>query len=57
MYFEPTRKSYYRFPSYSSVQDFDEHHYYPDKPYASGEDLRYSSRASDYDSNPDMIDF
>ena len=57
MYFEPTRKNYYRFPSFSSVQDFDERHYYPDKPYSSGEDLRYSSKITENEANTDLIDF
>jgi hypothetical protein len=56
MYFEPTRKNYYRFPSFSSVQDFDERHYYPDKQYASGEDLRYTSQVTEYEPYPEMID-
>ena len=53
MYFEPARKNYYRFPSFSSVQNFDERHYYPDKPYVSGEDLRYTSHINDYEQHPD----
>lgn len=34
MYFEPTKKTYYRFPSSSSTQDFETRYYYPDQPKA-----------------------
>ncbi|MBP1755756.1 MAG: hypothetical protein H6Q59_2154 [Firmicutes bacterium] len=54
MYFEPTRKNYYRFPSFSSVQNFDERHYYPDQSYASGEDLRYTSHNTEYEQSSDV---
>lgn len=57
MYFEPARKTCYRFPSFSSVQDFDERHYYPDKPYATGDDLRYSSHAGECEPSSDVTDF
>lgn len=54
MYFEPTRKTYYRFPSHNSAQNFDERHYYPDKQYASGEDLRYTSQVTEQDHHSDI---
>ncbi|MDF2485038.1 MAG: hypothetical protein K0R46_1206 [Herbinix sp.] len=54
MYFEPTRKTYYRFPSHSSAQNFDERHYYPDKPYASGEDSRYTSQVNEQKNYSDI---
>lgn len=41
MYFQPTKKNYYRFPSISSVQDLDSRYYFPEKSHASGEDTRY----------------
>ena len=41
MYFEPVKKTYYRFPSRTSIQNFDEKHYFPDKPYANGENTRF----------------
>ncbi|MDF2845384.1 MAG: hypothetical protein K0R00_3810 [Herbinix sp.] len=37
MYFEPSKKSYYRFPSINSVHQMDSRNYFPEKPYASGE--------------------
>ncbi len=49
MYYESARKTYYRFPSLSSIQDFDKHHYYPDKPYSSGENLRFQSQYGEYE--------
>lgn len=52
MYFEPSsKKTYYRFPSTSSINDLDLKNYFPDKPHASGEDSRYSSRASESNEN------
>lgn len=39
MYFEPDKKTFYRFPSQSSVQDFDAKFYFPEKPYATGESI------------------
>ena len=46
MYFEPVKKTYYRFPSRTGIQNFDEKHYFPDKPYASGENTRFQESAS-----------
>ncbi len=43
MYYEPVKKTYYRFPSQSSVKDFDEKYYYPTQKYSSGEHVRNSS--------------
>lgn len=45
MYFEPSRKTYYRFPSNNSINDFDSRYYFPDKPYSSGEDTRYENKS------------
>ena len=45
MYYEqPVKKTYYRFPSQSSIRDFDEKYYYPKQMYSSGEHVRNSSR-------------
>jgi hypothetical protein len=45
MYYEqPVKKTYYRFPSQSSIRDFDEKYYYPNQLYSSGEHVRNSSR-------------
>lgn len=46
MYFEPAKKTYYRFPSSNSINDFDTRYYFPEKPHASGEDIRYEARLS-----------
>jgi hypothetical protein len=48
MYFEPTKKTYYRFPSLTSVHDFDSKHYYPDKPYSSGENTHYEAHLTNH---------
>ena len=44
MYFEPTKKTYYRFPSVSSVNQMDTRFYFPDKPYSTGENIRLESK-------------
>jgi hypothetical protein len=44
MYFEPSKKNYYRFPSSVSIQEFDKKYYFPDKPYANGEVTRMTSK-------------
>lgn len=43
MYFEPTKKTYYRFPSTESIKDFDSKYYFPEKPYASGENSHFET--------------
>lgn len=43
MYFEPTKKTYYRFPSSSSTQDFEARYYYPNQSKALQEDSRFES--------------
>lgn len=43
MYFEPSKKTYYRFPSTESIKDFDSKNYFPDKPYASGENSHFET--------------
>lgn len=32
MYFEPSKKTYYRFPSTKSIDKMDKHMYFPEKP-------------------------
>jgi len=44
MYFEATRKNYYRFPSASSVNEMDAKYFFPDKPYSSGESSHFDSK-------------
>ncbi len=41
MYFEPPRKTYYRFPSARSVNDLDSKHYFSEKPSHEKDDARY----------------
>lgn len=49
MYFDPSKKNYYRFPSSNSIHEMDLKYYFPDKPYASGENIRMMSKAEDPD--------
>ncbi len=44
MYFEPSRKTYYRFPSSQSITDMDSRLYFPEKPSFAEEDTRYDSK-------------
>jgi hypothetical protein len=48
MYFEPTKKTYYRFPSSHSVQDFDSKYYYPEKSHESGDSAHSNSSYGRY---------
>lgn len=45
MYFEPVKKTYYRFPSQNSIRNFDEKYHYPQQTYASGENIRDDSQS------------
>lgn len=56
MYFKPTKKNYYRFPSISSVQDLDSRYYFPEKSHASGEDTRYEAPYSRVIEREDFYD-
>jgi hypothetical protein len=55
MYFEPSKKTYYRFPSTDSINDLDSRYYFPEKPGHTIMDARfdnsYSSHVSDHDSS------
>lgn len=44
MYFEPTKRTYYRFPSSNSINDLDSRFYFPEKPQYSEEDTRYDAQ-------------
>ncbi len=44
MYFEASKKTYYRFPSQNSVNEMDSKYYFPDRPYTSGENTRLEGR-------------
>ncbi|TAH72919.1 MAG: hypothetical protein EWM47_02920 [Anaerolineaceae bacterium] len=49
MYFEPSKKTYYRFPSAKSVAKMDKRMYFPEKPAHASDDSHY-----DYSSNSFM---
>ena len=51
MYFEPAKKTYYRFPSSTSINNLDSRYYFPEKPHATGENIRYDVNTSDYEIN------
>ncbi len=46
MYFEPSKKVYYRFPSEKSITELDNRMYFPEKPAHTAENSHY-----DYPSN------
>jgi hypothetical protein len=50
MYFEPSKKIYYRFPSTNSINDLDSRYYFPEKPSHTEFDTRlesaYTNRSS-----------
>jgi hypothetical protein len=54
MYFEPSKKTYYRFPSASSVLDLDSRYYFPEKPSHTEADTRYEASFSDRISDSDI---
>lgn len=45
MYFDASKKNYYRFPSISSVNQMDSKYYFPEKPYQSGENSHLQSHS------------
>lgn len=47
MYYESSRKNYYRFPSLNTVQDQDLRYYFPEKSKLSEEDAHFKSQFSD----------
>jgi hypothetical protein len=51
MYFEPARKTYYRFPSLNSINDFDSRYYFPEKQHSTGEDTRFEAKSTTYASS------
>lgn len=44
MYFDASKKNYYRFPSINSVNQMDSKYYFPERPYSSGENSHLQSR-------------
>lgn len=55
MIYEPAKKTYYRFPSSNSIHQMDSKYYFPDKPYASGENARFISKEESSQMEPDNI--
>lgn len=43
MYFEPSKRNYYRFPSTNRMNDFEAKYNFPEKSNHSEEDTRYDS--------------
>ncbi|NLL73106.1 MAG: hypothetical protein GX237_06215 [Clostridiales bacterium] len=48
MYFEPTKKTYYRFPSARSVARLDSQMYFPEKPSYTNESSQYQHTSKTY---------
>ncbi len=46
MLYEPSRKTYYRFPSAQSISNLDSRRYFPEKPPHAREDSSYDSQAT-----------
>lgn len=44
MLYEPSRKTYYRFPSSHSIATLDSKHYFPEKPPHTEENTRFDSK-------------
>ncbi len=53
MYFKPTQKTYYRFPSLNSINDLDSRYYFPDRTHATGESSRFENKSENYVSEHD----
>ncbi|BCJ95767.1 hypothetical protein acsn021_33360 [Anaerocolumna cellulosilytica] len=58
MYFDHSKRSYYRFPSKNRVTDFDSQtpYYFPDKYSFRGDDLMGSLRDANYNNYEDVQD-
>lgn len=48
MYFEPSKKTYYRFPSSKSVARMDQQMYFPEKPAHANHDLHHDHPSNSY---------
>ncbi|MDF2537692.1 MAG: hypothetical protein K0S76_713 [Herbinix sp.] len=55
MYFEPSKKTYYRFPSTNSINDLDSRYYFPEKPIHTEFDARLETTTSTTNSNRDSF--
>ncbi|MBH1940084.1 hypothetical protein I5677_04135 [Mobilitalea sibirica] len=48
MYFQPSKKTYYRFPSTDSINALDSRYYFPDKPGYSQESTRLENKTTNH---------
>ena len=48
MYFEPPKKTYYRFPSTHNRMDIDSKLYFPEKPSYAEDSTRFDARLTDH---------
>jgi len=55
MYFEPSKKNTYRFPSVNSIHEMDSKNYFPDKPFASGESTRLEESSEAHSSASESL--
>ncbi len=55
MYFESSKKTYYRFPSTNSINEMDSKYYFPEKPYASGDNTRLQGKSGSHASERDRF--
>lgn len=54
MFFEPAKKTYYRFPSISSVNDLDSRYFFPEKPIHTQDDMRHDDTFTNQLSDHEM---
>ena len=48
MYFEPAKKTYYRFPSMNSINDLDSKLYFPEKTHVAGEETSFDAKSKEH---------
>lgn len=54
MFFEPSKKTYYRFPSITSVNNLDSRFYFPEKPIHTQDDVRHDDTLTNQLSDHEM---
>lgn len=55
MYFESSKKTYYRFPSMTSIHELDSRYYFPEKPSHTESDVRYEGAFTSQTSKQDSF--
>lgn len=55
MYFESSKKNYYRFPSVNSIHEMDSRYYFPEKPYATGDNMRQEAKSEHFTGDKEMF--